>query len=168
MQIAFFLIHRPQRMGQAGSAAGTRMIARRPNAVRGFTLLELLVVLSVMALIAGIVTPQVMNMLGGAKTRAAALQVEALVTALDYYQLDVGSYPNQDQGLDALLNRPRDATNWRGPYVRKKQHLLDPWGRAFAYRLPGRNRPFEVYSLGADAREGGTGDDADVSSADAN
>jgi general secretion pathway protein G len=137
-----------------------------PCPSRGFTLLELLVVLSVMALIAAILTPQVMNMLGGAKSRAAALQVEALVTALDYYQLDVGSYPTQEQGLEALIQRPRDVKNWRGPYVRKKQHLLDPWGRLFSYRVPGRARAFEVFTLGADAREGGSGDDADVSSQD--
>ncbi|MEY3201391.1 MAG: type secretion system major pseudopilin GspG [Pseudomonadota bacterium] len=139
--------------------------APRPGAA-GFTLLELLVVLSVMGLIAAVVTPQVMNMLAGAKTRAATLQVESLVSALDYYQLDVGAYPTTEQGLAALHTRPPNTPGWRGPYVRKKQHLLDPWGRAFVYRAPAQKGAFEVLTLGADGKEGGSGDDADVSSLD--
>ena len=133
----------------------------------GFTLLELLVVLVVMGMLAAIVTPQVMTMLSGAKTNAAALQVETLSTALNYYQLDVGSYPSKEQGLDALWQKPKDPGNWRGPYIRKKQHLLDPWGKPFLYTAPGRQGPFDIYSLGADGKEGGTGDDTDVGNWDA-
>lgn len=128
----------------------------------GFTLLELLVVLVVMALIAAIVTPQVMSMLGGAKSNSVALQIESLSTALNYYQLDVGAYPTQEQGLAALMAAPTDVRNWRGPYVRKRQHLLDPWGRPFRYQVPGRKGAFDLYSLGADGKDGGDGDNADV------
>jgi general secretion pathway protein G len=133
----------------------------------GFTLLELLVVLVVMGLIASIVTPQVMGMLGGAKSKSAALQIETLTTALNYYQLDVGTYPADDQGLEALMAAPKDTKNWRGPYVRKRQHLRDPWGRLFLYHVPGRQGPFDLYSLGADGKEGGDGDNADIGNWDA-
>ena len=137
------------------------------HAIAGFTLLELLVVLVVMGLIAAIVTPQVMSMLSGAKSNSAALQIETLSTALNYFQLDVGSYPTDQQGLGALITAPNDVKNWRGPYVRKRQHLSDPWGRPFRYRTPGRQGPFDLYSLGADGKEGGEGDNADVSNSDA-
>ncbi len=136
-------------------------------AIAGFTLLELLVVLVVMGLIAAIVTPQVMSMLSGAKSNSAALQIETLSTALNYYQLDVGSYPSDEQGLGALLAAPTEVKNWRGPYVRKRQHLSDPWGRPFRYRTPGRQGPFDLYSLGADGKEGGDGENADVGNWDA-
>lgn len=125
------------------------------DATSGFTLLELLVVLVVMGLIAAIVTPQVMSMLSGAKSNAMELQIETLSTALNYYQLDVGTYPSDEQGLAALIDPPKDVKNWRGPYVRKRQHLLDPWGRPFKYHAPGRKGPFDVYSLGEDGKEGG-------------
>lgn len=128
----------------------------------GFTLLELLVVMVVMGLLAAIATPQVMTMLSGAKSNAVSLQIDTLSTALHYYQLDVGSYPTQAQGLDALWQKPKDVTVWRGPYVRKKQHLLDPWGKPFFYKTPGRQGKFDLYSLGEDGKEGGTGDDADT------
>lgn len=133
----------------------------------GFTLLELLVVLVVMGMLAAIVTPQVMTMLSGAKTNAVGLQLETLSTALNYYQLDVGAYPTQAHGLDVLWQKPKDIENWRGPYIRKKQHLLDPWGKKFLYRIPGQHGRFDIYSLGADGKEGGAGDDADVGNWDA-
>lgn len=139
----------------------------RHGARAGFTLLELLVVLVVMGLIAAIVTPQVMSMLSGAKSNSAALQIETLSTAVNYYQLDVGSYPTDEQGLEALMAAPRDVKNWRGPYVRKRQHLSDPWGRPYHYRSPGRQGPFDLYTLGADGKEGGDGDNADVGNWDA-
>lgn len=128
----------------------------------GFTLLELLVALVVMAMLAAIVTPQVMSTLAGAKADTVRLQIESLATALNYYSIDVGAYPTQEQGLAALLTRPPGASRWRGPYVRKQQHLLDPWQHPFIYRVPGRDAAFEVVSLGANGKEGGEGDDADI------
>ncbi|NTW34959.1 MAG: type II secretion system major pseudopilin GspG [Syntrophobacteraceae bacterium] len=130
--------------------------------MRGFTLLELLVVLVVLGMLFAIMTPQVMNMLSGAKSDTVGLQIETLGTALHYYKLDAGTYPSTEQGLAVLWQRPKDATNWRGPYIRKKQHLLDPWGREYLYKYPGRKGPFDLYSLGADGKEGGSGEDADV------
>lgn len=155
---------RPDRSIRAPSVRRVRGHA----AARGFTLLELLVVLAVLGLIAAIVSPQVMTMLSGAKSNSAKLQVETIGTALNYYQLDVGAYPTTEQGLNALIDAPKDARNWRGPYIRKRQHLMDPWNRAFLYRSPGRKGPFDLYSLGADGKEGGSGDDADVGNWDAN
>lgn len=152
---------------KAGSLRLHRLCLYGERLRRGFTLLELLVVLVVMALIAAIVTPQVMSMLGGAKSSSVALQVESLSTALSYYQLDVGAYPSDEQGLAALVAAPKDVRNWRGPYVRKRQHLLDPWGRPFRYHVPGRQGPFDLYSLGADGKDGGAGDNADVGNWDA-
>ena len=130
----------------------------------GFTLLELLVVLVILGLIAGVAAPQVMNLLGGAKTKTAALQVEKLSATLDIYLLDNGAYPSKAEGLGALLERPDGAKGWNGPYLRKADQIKDPWGQPFLYRLPGEHGQFDLYSLGADAREGGTGEDADVTS----
>ncbi len=145
----------------------TRNTIRSIHCASGFTLLELLVVLVVMGMLAAIITPQVMTMLSGAKVNAVSLQIETLSTALNYYQLDVGSHPTQNQGLDALWQKPKEVVVWRGPYIRKKQHLLDPWGKPFLYKTPGRQGNFDIYSLGADGKEGGTGDDADVGNWDA-
>jgi general secretion pathway protein G len=158
-------------MGAALSAPSARWHRRRyrrpgtSRPVRGFTLLELLVVLVVMGLIASIVSPQVMSMLSGAKSNSASLQVETLSTALSFYQLDVGTYPTTEQGLEALVVAPKEAKNWRGPYVRKRQHLVDPWNRPFGYRSPGKKGPFDLFSLGADGKEGGDGENADVTNA---
>lgn len=128
----------------------------------GFTLLELLVVIVILGLLAAVVAPQVMNTFSGAKSDTARLQVETLMTALNYYKIDVGAYPAMEQGLDALWKPPSDVRNWRGPYVRKPQHLIDPWGHPYRYRIPGHETAVEVYSLGEDNREGGDGESADI------
>lgn len=133
---------------------------------RGFTLLELVVVIIVLGLLAGIVAPQIIDRLSDAKSTTARTQIELLSVALDAYRLDNGSYPTTDQGLAALRERPTRApapANWRGPYLRKAVPL-DPWGRAYLYRAPGeRNRgAFDLESLGKDGKTGGEGEDADV------
>jgi general secretion pathway protein G len=128
----------------------------------GFTLLELLIVLVTLTMLSAVVAPQVMNMFSGAKTDTAALQVDTISTALHYYQVDAGVYPTQEQGLEALWKPPSDVVKWRGPYIRKHEHLLDPWKHPFRYRVPGQRAPFEVYSFGADDKEGGEGENADV------
>jgi general secretion pathway protein G len=132
----------------------------------GFTLLELVVVIIVLGLLAGIVGPQIIDRLSDAKSTTAKTQIELLSVALDAYRLDNGSYPTTDQGLGALRDRPTRPpvpTNWRGPYLRKDVPL-DPWGRAYGYRAPGeRNRgAFDLESLGRDGKSGGEGEDADV------
>ena len=139
---------------------------RRPAQKRqaGFTLLELLVVLVILALIAAFAAPRVLKYLGGARTDSAKIQIESLVNILDLYKLEVGSYPSEQDGIEALLVAPAGVDRWDGPYVRKRDELLDPWNRVFAYRFPGEHGDFDLYTLGADGIEGGDGEDADVTS----
>lgn len=129
---------------------------------RGFTMLELLIVLVIMGLMTAVVTPQVMNMFSGAKSDTTALQVETITTALNYYRIDTGTYPETENGLRSLWEAPSGVNKWRGPYVRKQQHLIDPWGRPYRYRMPGKHGPVDVFSLGADDKEGGSGEDSDI------
>ena len=131
----------------------------------GFTLMEMLVVLVVIGLIAAVAIPQVMHLLGGAKSKAAKIQLETLSQSLSYYQLDVGSYPTSEQGLRALWEAPGPLPSWSGPYVRREQQLTDPWGKPFVYRAPGQKGPFELITLGADGAPGGSGENADLSAA---
>lgn len=137
--------------------------AKFRSAERGFTLMEMLVVLVVIALIAAVAIPQVTRLLGSAKGKAARIQLETLSQSLILYQVDVGQYPTTEQGLRALWQMPPDAPSWSGPYVRREKQLLDPWGRPFVYRSPADGAPFELVTLGADGKEGGTGEDADLS-----
>ena len=131
---------------------------------RGFTLLEILVVLVILGLMASLVGPQVFKQLAGSKTKAAQLQIQELSAALDLYRLELGSYPSSEQGLDALITKPRNADNWNGPYLKKSVIRKDPWGFDYQYRSPGQNGDFDLWSLGADNREGGEGENRDVRS----
>jgi general secretion pathway protein G len=133
---------------------------------RGFTLIELLVVLAILGLLASLVAPQVMKFLGGSKTKTAKLQIEDLSSALDLYHLDVGHYPTTSEGLAALVERPESASNWNGPYLKKKKVPKDPWGNDYHYVQPGEHGPFDLYSLGSDNTEGGEGEAQDVVSWD--
>lgn len=130
----------------------------------GFTLIELLVVLVILGLLAGLVGPRVMKHLGESKTKTARLQIEQLAAALDTYRLEVGSYPTTAQGLESLVERPSGVEAWNGPYLRKRSVPKDPWGREYEYRFPGENGEFDLYTLGADASEGGEGEARDVAS----
>ena len=129
---------------------------------RGFTLIELLVVLVILGLLAGLVGPQVMKYLGGANTKTAKLQIEDFSTALDAFRLDMGRYPNSNEGLQALVTQPPGANRWNGPYLRKNLIPKDPWGNDYQYRVPGQHGAFDLYSLGADNAEGGDGENQDV------
>lgn len=132
----------------------------------GFTLLEILVVLVILGLMASLVGPQVFKQLSGSKTKAAALQIQELSAALDLYRLELGSYPSTEQKLDALIVKPRNVEGWNGPYLKKNVIRKDPWGNDFQYRAPGQNGEFDLWSLGADKRDGGEGEDRDVHSWD--
>src|SRR5690348_790209 len=139
-------------------------IARRQRS--GFTLLELVVVIIVLGLLAGLVAPQIIGRLSDAKSTTARTQIELLSVALDGYRLDNGGYPTTDQGLAALRDKPTRSpvpSNWRGPYLRKAVPL-DPWGRAYLYKAPGEKNAgaFDLESLGRDGKVGGDGEDADV------
>jgi len=132
----------------------------------GFTLMEMLVVLVLMGLIAAVAVPQVMKLMGSAKHKAAKIQLETLSQSLTNYQVDIGAYPTTQQGLAILWTNPKTMPDWNGPYVRRQQQLVDPWGHEFIYRSPGKAAPYDLITLGADGVVGGTGDDADISAAD--
>ena len=132
---------------------------RRAN---GFTLLELLVVVTIIGLLAAYVGPKYFSQLGKSEQGVAKAQIEAFARALDTYRLDVGRYPSTEEGLNALLTRPANVTKWNGPYLQKAVPL-DPWGRPYLYRSPGANGDFDIISYGKDGQPGGTGDAADVS-----
>ena len=128
---------------------------------RGFTLLELLVVVAIIGLLAGIVAPRYFGQLGKSEVGAAKAQIDALEKALDQYRLDTGHYPSTEQGLAALAARPQNEPKWDGPYLRKAVPQ-DPWGNPFVYRNPGQKGDYDVISYGKDGRPGGTGEDADL------
>ena len=130
---------------------------------RGFTLMELLVVLAILGLLMGLVGPQVLNQLGGAKTKTAALQIADLEQTLEMYKLDVGRFPNTEQGLDALVNKPAGVVGWNGPYL-KSDVPLDPWNGDYVYTYPGEHGDFDIVTYGQDGAPGGDGENADVSS----
>ena len=136
----------------------------RQRTESGFTLLELLVVLGIIAMLAGIVGPQVMKHMGESKIKAAKVQIEDLSSTLDMYKLDVGSYPTSDEGLNALIESPDSTRRWNGPYLRKSKIPLDPWQNEYHYASPGEHGKFDLYSLGADGKEGGEGEDQDLTS----
>ncbi len=136
---------------------------RRVFSAKGFTLTELLVVLVIIGLLAALVGPVLYQRINPAKQSVARAQIESFMTALDSYFLDTGKFPTSQQGLGALRNRPEGEAKWNGPYL-KKEIPADPWGNAFVYHVPGRNGGYEVISYGADGKEGGEGDNADVNS----
>ncbi len=137
--------------------------ARRTDQ-RGFTLVELLVVLVILGLIAAFAAPQVIKYLGRAKTDAARIQIERLSGVLDLYRLEVGGYPTSDDGLQALMEQPPDAEKWNGPYLRKANALIDPWGRPYIYQSPGEHGDFDLSTFGADGSDGGDSEDQDLTS----
>ncbi|HSS65384.1 MAG TPA: type II secretion system major pseudopilin GspG [Gammaproteobacteria bacterium] len=125
----------------------------------GFTLLELLVVMAILGLIVTFAAPRALKWLSGAKSDSARIQIEALGTGIDLYRLEVGSYPPD---LEALVTQPSGADRWDGPYLKKSTVPKDPWGRDYIYRQPGEHGAYDLYTLGADGQEGGSGEDADV------
>ena len=128
----------------------------------GFTLVELLVVLAILGMLAALVGPQVLNQLGGAKSKSAAIQIRDFEQALELYKLDVGRFPRSGEGLRALVSQPSGARGWNGPYLKKDDIPDDPWGNPYEYRVSGSR--IDIVSYGADGQQGGTGEDSDVSS----
>ena len=121
---------------------------------RGFTLLELMVVLLILALLASIAAPQVTKHLRKARADTARLQIGALGTAVDAFYLDVGRFPTQEEGLLALVERTGDIPGWDGPYIRRRDSLIDPWGQRYQYRLTEPDGPYEIVLFGTDPDDG--------------
>ncbi len=134
---------------------------RRRNA--GISLLEIMVVLGIMALVIGVVAPRAIDYFGRAKSQTAGIQMQQIKGGLQLMYVDIGRYPTEAEGLEALVNAPAAATGWHGPYLDTNEGLIDPWGRRYLYRFPGADRAFDVLSLGRDGQVGGSGEDEDIS-----
>ena len=128
---------------------------------RGFTLLELLVVMVIIGLLAGYVGPKLFGQIGKSEVKATKAQIDALQKALDQYRIDVGHYPSTEQGLAVLVSKPADEARWSGPYLAKAVPH-DPWGHEYQYRAPGEHGDYDLLSFGRDGRPGGEGEDADI------
>lgn len=140
-------------------------VKRKSNSQRGFTLVELLVVMVILGLLASMVLPNFFRQGAKARVGVARSQIAQLGTALDAYALDTGRYPTDGEGLEALIEAPGDARNWDGPYL-KKAVPKDPWGNAYVYSTGGATGAYVLISYGADGKTGGDGDSADISSSD--
>ncbi|HTT47481.1 MAG TPA: type II secretion system major pseudopilin GspG [Pseudolabrys sp.] len=139
-------------------------IKRRMRGQGGFTLIEILVVIAIIALIVSLVGPRVLNYLGESKVKAAKIQIQSLGSALDLFNLDAGRYPTTAEGLTALVQSPGTIPNWNGPYLKGGLVPNDPWGKPYVYRSPGEHGPYDIMSYGSDGQEGGTGTAADITS----
>jgi general secretion pathway protein G len=128
----------------------------------GFTLVELLVVLVILGLLAALVAPRVLSYLGSSKTKAAHLQITSFASALDLYRLDNQGIPTSAEGLRALIEKPTSATTWNGPYLAQGKVPKDPWGNDYHYAAPGQHGEYDLFSLGADNKEGGEDENQDV------
>lgn len=129
--------------------------------LRGFTLLELLVVIVIIGLLAGYVGPRYFAQVGKSEIKVARAQIDAFEKALDTYRLDVGRYPTTEEGLAVLEVRPNNEAKWQGPYL-KKSIPPDPWGKPYQYRSPGEKNEFDIFSFGKDGQAGGEGENADI------
>ena len=128
---------------------------------RGFTLLELLVVMVIIGLLAGYVGPKYFAQIGKSEIKSTRAQIDALEKALDQYRLDTGRYPSTEQGLSALMAQPSGEIKWQGPYL-KKAVPQDPWGKPYQYKFPGEHSEFDLFSFGKDGQPGGAAENADI------
>jgi len=151
-------------MRQTRTAPKQARAVARPIGTEGYTLIEMLVVLTIISLIVGLVGPRVLNYLSQSRVKTAKLQIENLGSALDLFYMDTGRYPTTSEGLGALVQRPSDAEVWNGPYIKGSRVPLDPWGNNYQYHSPVNHLPpYEIISLGSDGHEGGSGTAADIS-----
>lgn len=133
------------------------------HSFKGFTLLELLVVMVIIGLLAGFVAPRYFSQIGKSEVKTAQSQIQSFAKSLDMYRLDTGGYPTTEQGLNALLQKPANETKWNGPYLQKAVPT-DPWGHPYIYKSPGERGEFDLLSLGKDGQPGGSGESADITS----
>jgi len=137
---------------------------KRAKGEDGFTLVEILVVIAIIALIMSLVGPRVLNYLAESKVKAARIQIQSFSSALDLFNLDTGRYPTTAEGLQVLMRSPGNIAAWNGPYLKGESVPLDPWGKAYDYRSPGEHGVYEIKSYGSDGQEGGSGTAADITS----
>ena len=130
---------------------------------RGFTLVEMLVVITIIGLIMGLIGPRVLNYLSESKVKAAKIQLQSFSSALDLFYLDAGRFPSTAEGLAALVQRTPGVAGWNGPYLKGGSVPHDPWNNAYLYRSPAERGPYDIMSYGADGQEGGSGVAADLS-----
>ena len=130
----------------------------------GFTLIEILVVITIIGLIMGLVGPRVLNYLSASKVKAATIQIQSFDSSLDLFYLDLGRYPTTSEGLVALVQRPGGASGWNGPYLKNNSVPNDPWGHPYKYRSPSEHGPYEIISFGSSGQDGGTGTAAAIKS----
>ena len=149
-------------MQVAGKLRRDRRSARQGE--RGFTLVEMLVVITIIALIMALVGPRVLNYLTESKVKTAKIQIQSFATALDLFYLDAGRYPTSAEGLAALVQRGGSIGGWNGPYLKGANVPNDPWGKPYVYRSPGEHGAYDLVSYGSDGQEGGTGTAADITS----
>jgi general secretion pathway protein G len=138
--------------------------SHRLEGEHGFTLVEMLVVITIIGLIMALVGPRVLNYLGESKVKAARIQIESFSSALDLFYLDNGRYPSSSEGLPALVQRPANSASWNGPYLKTGSVPTDPWGRPYIYRSPGNHAPYEIASYGPSGEPRGAGDAAEIKS----
>ncbi|WDN90305.1 general secretion pathway protein G [Desulfosarcina sp. BuS5] len=128
---------------------------------KGFTLIEILIVMVILGLLAALVGPKMFGKVGKSKQKAAKAQISLLETALDTFRLDMGRYPTSEEGLEALRTKPADSEKWDGPYIPKKVPL-DPWSNPYEYQSPGENGDYDIISFGADGTADGEGENKDI------
>jgi general secretion pathway protein G len=150
-------------------SADTLMLRRKRRASarrgeRGYTLVEILVVITIIGLLVALVGPRVLNYLGESKVKTAKIQIQSFESALDLFYLDSGRYPGSSEGLGALVQRGGGITTWNGPYLKGGTVPNDPWGKPYVYRSPGEHGSYDIISYGADGQEGGTGAATDITS----
>jgi general secretion pathway protein G len=146
-----------------GTKARGSLKSERHAAQQGFTLVEMLVVITIIGLIMGLIGPRVLNYLSESKVKAAKIQLQSFGSALDLFYLDAGRFPSTAEGLAALVQRTPGVSAWNGPYLKGGTVPVDPWSHAYVYRAPGEHSPYDIVSYGADGQEGGSGVAADIS-----
>jgi len=137
------------------------MKTRTTRAARGFTLLELVIVLVILGTIMAFVGPKIFQQMGKANSATAKIMIQDVAGKLELFRLEVGRYPTSQEGLQALVKQPPGVDKWAGPYL-KDTDLKDPWGNDFKYNQPGNGKPYDLISLGADNQPGGEGENRDI------